>query len=48
MDFWYHHAIISADTKDAFKRACNFSDVGPLLAAAEDQLSVDPQVRVES
>ena len=46
VDFWFHHAIISADTKHAFKEACNFSHVGPLLAAAADpdQLSVDPQV----
>lgn len=46
VDFWYHHAVISEQTKTGFKQACNFSHVGPLLAAganAED-LGVDPQV----
>lgn len=45
VDFWYSHAIISEDTKNAFKKACNFSHVGPLIAADGQQASVDPEVR---
>ena len=30
IDFWYGHAIISQDTRDKLKQACNFSSVGPL------------------
>ena len=41
----YHHAIISGTTQAAFKKACNFSAIGPLLAASDDAaLSLDPQV----
>jgi len=46
VDFWSSHAIISSSTSRAFKEACNFSHVGPLLAAHDDLelagLSVDP------
>ena len=38
VDFWVDHAIISADTKDVIKRACNFSK--PL----KDQLVGGPKV----
>jgi serine carboxypeptidase-like clade 2 len=46
VDFWHSHAVISTDTSRSFKQACNFSHIGPLLAAHEDaelaDLGVDP------
>ena len=34
VDFWYSHALISADTRDGIFAKCNFSRIGPLTVSA--------------
>jgi len=35
LDFWYSHAMISAESHAAISQNCDFSNIGPLLRGAE-------------
>ncbi|GBF89345.1 serine carboxypeptidase-like [Raphidocelis subcapitata] len=34
LDFWYSHALISAEAHEGIHKHCNFSNIGPLAAGA--------------
>lgn len=35
LDFWYSHAMISAESQKAISENCDFNNIGPLLRGAE-------------